>query len=292
MFTYVKSNGVGYYYSTLLKSMHAFATRKGGVSESPYTSGLNLAFGRGDEDAVVLQNLRLLASAVGVDANRVISLPQVHGTEVLTVTSADAGRGYTKPANGTGDGYMTLDKGVPLGVKSADCVPVLLEARDADGRVLAVAAVHAGWRGTAGGIVVNAEEFTVRTQFSRNFNFFTFQSFCSIHRLLFLYIQFMLFCSFFGFHFIHCLAACSHSDTAFDEEVLSVTVSYFHHLAFFTGAFYILSQNYFHCCFLLYTNSLTFLPGWSVPSSVPGQVLLGSAPDSVQKDIHRWQHSI
>jgi YfiH family protein len=35
-------------------------------------------------------------------------------------------------------------------------VPVLLEARDADGRVLAVAAVHAGWRGTAGGIVVNA----------------------------------------------------------------------------------------------------------------------------------------
>ncbi|MBO5758207.1 MAG: peptidoglycan editing factor PgeF [Clostridia bacterium] len=156
MFTYVKSNGVGYYYSTLLKSMHAFSTREGGVSPSPYTSGLNLAFGRGDEDATVLQNLRLLASAVGVDAERVISLPQVHGTQVLTVTEADAGRGYTKPANGTGDGYMTLEGGVPLGVKSADCVPVLLEARDADGRVLAVAAVHAGWRGTAGGIVVNA----------------------------------------------------------------------------------------------------------------------------------------
>ncbi len=156
MFTYVQKNGVGYYYSTLLISAHAFATRAGGVSTLPETASLNLAFGRGDDDATVLQNLQLLASAAGFDSRRVISLPQIHGTEVLTVTEADAGRGYTKPANGTGDGYMTLERGLPLGVKSADCVPVLLEARDAQGRVLAVAAVHAGWRGTAGGIAVNA----------------------------------------------------------------------------------------------------------------------------------------
>ena len=90
------------------------------------------------------------------DAERVISLPQVHGTQVLCVTQADAGRGYFKPAQGASDGYMTAQKGLPLGVKSADCVPVLLEARDAQGQVQAVSAVHAGWRGTAGGIVVNA----------------------------------------------------------------------------------------------------------------------------------------
>ena len=156
MFTYKQIDGVGYYYSTLLTSAHAFATREGGVSESPYTSGLNLAFGRGDEDAIVLQNLQCFASAAGFDAHRVISLPQVHGTEVLTMTEADAGRGYVKPAEGSADGYMTQQSGLPVGVKSADCVPVLLEARDADGRVLAVAAVHAGWRGTAGGIAPNA----------------------------------------------------------------------------------------------------------------------------------------
>ncbi len=156
MFTYVQKDGVGYFCSTLLASTHAFATRLGGVSTDPYTKSLNLAHGRGDDDATVLENLRLFASALGVDAERVISLPQVHGTQVLTVTKSDAGRGYTKPANGTGDGYMTLERGLPLGVKSADCVPVLLEARDADGRVLAVAAVHAGWRGTAGGIAPNA----------------------------------------------------------------------------------------------------------------------------------------
>ena len=156
MIKYTNCNGVGYYYSTLLKSRHAFSAREGGVSHSPYTQSMNLAHGRGDDDATVMQNLRLFANAVGMDAQRVISLPQVHGTDVMTVTEQDAGRGYAKPANGQGDGYMTQAAGLPLGVKSADCVPVLLEARDAQGNVLAVSAVHAGWRGTAGRIAVNA----------------------------------------------------------------------------------------------------------------------------------------
>ena len=156
MFVYKNHTGVGYYCSTLLVSKHAFSTREGGESTCPYTCGLNLAFGRGDDDATVLQNLQTFANAVGFDAERVISLPQIHGTQVLCVTQADAGRGYFKPAQGASDGYMTAQKGLPLGVKSADCVPVLLEARDAQGQVQAVSAVHAGWRGTAGGIVVNA----------------------------------------------------------------------------------------------------------------------------------------
>ena len=158
MFIYEKSNGVGYFYSTLLKSRHAFSTREGGISTSPYTKSLNLAFGRGDDDATVMQNLHLFANAVGMDAGRVVSLPQVHGTEVLTVTKKDAGRGYEKSADGQGDGYMTTESGLPLGVKSADCVPILLEARDARGDVLAVSAVHAGWRGTAGGIAAGAAD--------------------------------------------------------------------------------------------------------------------------------------
>lgn len=156
MFIYVQTNGVGYYCSTLLKSKHAFATREGGVSQFPYTQSLNLAHGRGDGEATVLQNLQLFADAVGMAADRVISLPQVHGTEVLTVTEKDAGRGYAKPANGEADGYLTTQADLPLGVKSADCVPVLLEARNEEGIVLAVSAVHAGWKGTAGGIAVRA----------------------------------------------------------------------------------------------------------------------------------------
>ena len=156
MFIYKEKNGVGYYYSTLLVSLHGFSTRKGGVSTDPALKGLNLAFGRGDGDAAVLENLRCFALAVGVMPDRVISLPQVHGNSVLHVTAADAGKGYTRPACSSADAYVTEDEGVTLGVKSADCVPVLLEARGKDGSVLAVAAVHAGWRGTAGRIVPNA----------------------------------------------------------------------------------------------------------------------------------------
>lgn len=156
MFVYSENGGVGYYHSTLLVSLHAFSTRLGGVSKSPELAGLNLAFGRGDDEGTVLDNLGRFAAAVGFDPASVISLPQVHGTEVMPVGACDAGRGYVKPAEGSGDGYVTADAGVTLGVKSADCVPVLLEARDQKGRVLAVSAVHAGWRGTAGGIVPNA----------------------------------------------------------------------------------------------------------------------------------------
>ena len=156
MFVYKEDGGVGYYCSTLLVSLHAFSTRRGGLSSDPALAGMNLAFGRGDADAAVIETLQCFAHSVGIDAKRVISLPQVHGNGVMIVTEADVGRGYFRPAGGTGDGYATVSEGVTLGVKSADCVPVLLEARGADDRVLAVAAVHAGWRGTAGGIVVNA----------------------------------------------------------------------------------------------------------------------------------------
>lgn len=160
---YVEKNGVGYYHSTLLVSKNAFSGRIGGKSADPALAGLNLAFGRGDSEATVLDNLQIFADAVGIDARCVISLPQVHGTDVIPMTKADAGRGYTRPADGTGDGYVTEVAGLPLGVKSADCVPVLLEARDADGHVLAVSAVHAGWRGTAGGIVPNAVKALQKT---------------------------------------------------------------------------------------------------------------------------------
>ena len=70
MFVYKNHTGVGYYCSTLLVSKHAFSTREGGESTCPYTCGLNLAFGRGDDDATVLQNLQTFANAVGFDAGK------------------------------------------------------------------------------------------------------------------------------------------------------------------------------------------------------------------------------
>ena len=146
-------NGVKYLISEKLHSPHAFATRVGGVSEKEHTSSLNLAFGRGDSDETVIANLRRFADAAGFEAESVISLPQIHSDTVLTVGKSNGGDGYFRKAERSCDGYVTGEDGVTLGVKTADCVPILLEARNADGSVMAVAAIHSGWRGTSKAIV-------------------------------------------------------------------------------------------------------------------------------------------
>jgi hypothetical protein len=81
---------------------------------------------------------------MGVPAQAVVRLRQVHGTRVVTVRR---GAAYPpeSPDWSVGDIVVSDDPSVALCVKVADCVPILL----ADMRAGAVAAVHAGWRGTA-----------------------------------------------------------------------------------------------------------------------------------------------
>lgn len=153
MFDLVEKGGVRYLRSTNIKSIHGFSTRVGGVSTMEHTKHLNLAFGRGEDDATVLQNVKLFADAVGVDADKIISVPQVHSNEVRLVCESDAGEGVSRRATFSCDGYYTQAIGLPIAVKTADCVPILLEARDGHGEAVAVSAVHAGWRGTAMKIV-------------------------------------------------------------------------------------------------------------------------------------------
>lgn len=138
--------------SKILRSPHAFATRLGGVSTLEHTKSLNLAFGRGDEDATVLQNLEIFAKTAGFDAKSVISLPQIHSDIIYKVNRTRAGEGYfIRDGIESGDGYITDDREITLGIKGADCTPILFEA-ETDGEIVAVGAVHAGWRGTAAGI--------------------------------------------------------------------------------------------------------------------------------------------
>ena len=140
-------NGVCYVRSDRITLPHGFSTRIGGVSALPHTASLNLAFGRGDHDATVLANLARFTEAVGVP-NEVISLPQIHSAEVRIVGEIDCGLGYQRAADGSCDGYVTAAHGVAIGVKTADCVPILL----ADEAAGIIGALHAGWRGTVAGI--------------------------------------------------------------------------------------------------------------------------------------------
>ena len=148
----VADNGVRYIRSDNLRSLHGFSTRVGGVSREEHTRGLNLAFGRGDERECVLQNLELFADAVGFDESRIVSVSQIHSADVRVVDERDAGQGYFGEERFACDGYVTNTSGITLGIKTADCVPILMEGSDEAGNILAVGAIHAGWRGTVGKI--------------------------------------------------------------------------------------------------------------------------------------------
>ena len=132
---------------------HGFSTRLGGVSDGIYAS-LNLGMTRGDDPNKVAENYRRFCAAIGADVNRVVCASQVHGDTVRSVTSADLGIGLDQPEPWQADGLITDIPGVVLTVFTADCLPILLY--DPVRRV--VGAVHAGWRGTALGIVTRAVE--------------------------------------------------------------------------------------------------------------------------------------
>jgi YfiH family protein len=120
-------------------------TRVGGSSIAPW-GGMNLGAHVGDDPRVVDANRAALAAAI--DATPVY-LEQVHGAHVVRLGPGDTAQaGSLSKA----DASLTTERGIACTVLVADCLPVLLAAPGARG----VAAVHAGWRGLAGGVVEQA----------------------------------------------------------------------------------------------------------------------------------------
>ena len=131
---------------------HGFSTRLGGVSPAPWDS-LNLGANRGDKAERVAENFRRFRAAIGDPGMALVKNHQVHGTLVRSVTAADA-EAPELPATVDADGLVTDEPGVTLTVFSADCLPILFY----DPVRGCIAAVHAGWRGTAAGIAARAVE--------------------------------------------------------------------------------------------------------------------------------------
>ena len=125
---------------------HGFSTRLGGVSASPFDS-LNLVPGVGDDPGHVAENQRRFAERVGFSPARLFCVQQVHGAQVQHVAP---GADPQAIAQLQGDALVAEDGAV--GVRTADCVPILL----ADPQSRCVAAVHAGWRGVCAGVVGEA----------------------------------------------------------------------------------------------------------------------------------------
>lgn len=117
----------------------AFSLRQPGHSAAPWDS-LNLGTHVGDDSQHVARNRQALATALDLPAQPPW-LEQVHGQRVVSVTEADNDR--------RADAIWSDQPGQVCAVMVADCLPLLL--RDDSGRY--VAAVHAGWRGLAGGVI-------------------------------------------------------------------------------------------------------------------------------------------
>ncbi|HXN50595.1 MAG TPA: peptidoglycan editing factor PgeF [Candidatus Acidoferrum sp.] len=125
--------------------VHGFSTRAGGVSKLNGKRVLNLGFTEWDARENVKENRRRLQAAIGAQNLKLVSLLQFHSDAILHFESAP-----TEPSRG--DAAVTKSEGLLLAVQTADCVPILL----VDPKNHAVAAVHAGWRGTLARIVEKA----------------------------------------------------------------------------------------------------------------------------------------
>ncbi|MCL6628842.1 MAG: peptidoglycan editing factor PgeF [Armatimonadetes bacterium] len=135
---------------------HFVSTRLGGCSSPPFES-LNIAFHTADELAHVLQNRQRLLAHLGIPLEYLTTAKQVHGNDVAVVTSDMRGSGacdYDSAIEAT-DALITNVPNTCLMVQVADCPPILLYD---PGRQV-IAAVHAGWRGSAQLITLK----TVRT---------------------------------------------------------------------------------------------------------------------------------
>ena len=121
----------------------AESTRHGGVSLAPFNS-LNLSVHTKDTPENTAENRRRFWQALGIDERQVATTYQVHGSEILTVTQPGGYEGY--------DALVTRRPGITLAVTVADCTPVLIY----DPGQRAIAAIHAGWRGTVGEIARKA----------------------------------------------------------------------------------------------------------------------------------------
>lgn len=153
----IKSGKLEYLTAENIAATHCFTTRRGGVSTGALES-LNIGLHRGDDPENVVKNYDILAKALDFDASKLVLTRQTHSDIVRVVTAADC-NGLDHHQYPESDALVTNTPGVGLVIFTADCTPILFH----DPVTGAVGAVHAGWRGTASGIVKKAVEAMANT---------------------------------------------------------------------------------------------------------------------------------
>ena len=122
---------------------HNFFDRKGGVSQGIYES-LNCGIGSGDNAKNIRKNLSIVKKRIGCKKNNLILLKQYHSNKCYFIKKNRKKRIF-------GDGLITNQAGIALGILTADCAPILFF----DKKNKIIGAAHAGWRGAYKNIMRN-----------------------------------------------------------------------------------------------------------------------------------------
>lgn len=151
------SMGVTLYRFDLFSAYHdvvaSVTGRHGGYSRHPFSS-LNTSFTVGDDPRNVVRNRVLACLSLDLDENNLVAAQQEHGLNVTVVGEDDRGRGAVdwEGAVPDTDALITASREVFLLMTFADCAPIILY----DPVHTVIGLVHAGWKGTVGGIAARA----------------------------------------------------------------------------------------------------------------------------------------
>lgn len=140
------------------KIKHFFSTRFGGVSQGGYGT-LNLGVFTEDLKENIDLNLERIFNETNINSDKLIYLSQVHGNDFYLVDDNN----FEQIKGKAGDALITKEKGIAIGVFTADCVPILL----VDKKENIISAIHAGWKGTDLKIVSKVLEYMQKNMGSK-----------------------------------------------------------------------------------------------------------------------------
>ena len=132
---------------------HGFFNRLGGKSRGIYKS-LNCGPGSSDQKKNIYGNLTIVLKKIKATSKKVILLNQIHSNKFYYIGK----KGASKKKKFNGDAIITSQKNIPIGVLTADCVPILIYDKNKN----MISAIHAGWKGAYKGIIKNVIRFMIK----------------------------------------------------------------------------------------------------------------------------------
>ncbi len=131
---------------------HGFFNKTGGKSKRIYKS-LNCGPGSKDNPSNVKKNLKIVLKKISKNAKKIFLLHQIHSNKFIYIDKKSIFKSKPKA-----DAVITSLKNIPIGVLTADCVPILI----CDKKKNFIAAIHAGWKGAYKDIISKVVNFMIK----------------------------------------------------------------------------------------------------------------------------------